>query len=260
MNFNEIKSLYDKVWRPGYGAVSVSELMFLQEQIGKVRPRHFIEIGMASGLSTGFIARFMENAHGATLTSVDHDDTFFGDPSKPNGFLVPDLYTGKGIDVRLIKHKTALDVHGFDGAWEMAFIDANHQHPWPLIDTLALWPSMAGPKIIVHHDLTLYLRQDVMFGIGPKYLYDQVPCDRRSAPAEAGGNIFMLDMDMPKADLEELAILGFKLPWSLRGPLSPAYVKKIREMLARHYSEALQKHFDAVVAKANVDDRFRSGL
>lgn len=51
-----------------------------------------------------------------------------------------------------------------------------------------------------------------------------------------------------------------KLPWSLRGALPSVTVEKIRTMLATHYSAALVEQFDRIVAKQNLNDRFRSGL
>jgi predicted O-methyltransferase YrrM len=55
--------------------VAIDELGFLQDLIVKYRPRRFIEIGMASGLSTGFLARFLAENEGADLVSIDHDDS-----------------------------------------------------------------------------------------------------------------------------------------------------------------------------------------
>ncbi len=260
MKVDEIKAIFAEHWRPSLGSIAVDELEFVQDLIATHRPDHFLEVGMASGLSAGIIARFLEENGAVSLTSVDYDDTFFGDPSKPNGFLFDKIYTGAGLDTRLIKFKTSLDAGELQRRWQMAFIDANHQHPWPLIDTLAIWPYLDGSKIVIHHDLDLYMKQDVMFGIGPKYLHDQFPHDRRTVSPANDGNIFCLDLDIDRETLEDIAIRAFKLPWSLRGPLQPSYIEKIGAMLERHYSPRLRAHFDRCVRTQNVTDRFRSGL
>lgn len=260
MEMDEITRIYRHVWKKGWGSIEIDELGFIRDLVRMYRPDRFLEIGMASGLSAGFIARFLEDEGGKAFTSIDHDDTFFGDKSKPNGFLFNKIYANGTLDTELLKFKTSLDLDDLGMRWQMAFIDANHQHPWPMIDTLALWPHLDGPRIVIHHDLQLYMKQDVMFGIGPKYLHDQFPERHRIASMANNGNIFALCMDMTREKLEEVAIRALKLPWSLRMPLQPTYVAKIQAMFDMHYSPALRAHFDRCIETQNRMDRFRSGL
>lgn len=260
MEMKEVSALFGSVWRTGYGSVAIDELGFMQELIARHRPRRFIEIGMASGLSTGFLARFMAENGGESLVSIDHDDSFFGDPTKPNGFLVPEIYPGGATNIDLIKFCTSLDLETVPGNFDMAFVDANHQHPWPAIDTLALFPRMSGPKIVIHHDLRLFSKQDVMFGIGPKYLFDQFPESHRLLAEANGGNIFAVDLSIDRRRFEALMADLLKLPWSLRGPFPATTLEKIRAMLRRNYGAALLDHFNQIAAAQNLNDRFRSGL
>ncbi len=252
--------MFRRHWKPGFGSVSVDELVFIRDLIERHRPARFLEIGMASGLSTGFIARFLDAAGGKAITSIDHDDTFFGDATKPNGFLFDEIYPGGKLDAKLLKFKTALDADALGGPWDMAFIDANHAHPWPTLDTLAIAPHMTAPRCVIHHDLDLYMRQDVMFGIGPKYLYDQFPHDKRHASTANRGNIFCLDLGIPREELEDIAIRSLKLPWSLRTPLPGSQISGIRSVLQTHYAPRLLEHFDRCLSTMNLADRFRSGL
>ena len=251
MDLAAITEKYEAVWKPGYGAVAPDELMFIQSLISQHRPENFIEVGTASGLSGGFIANFMEAHGGQRLLSLDHDDTFFGDTTKPNGFLLPDLYKGTGVDVTLHKFTTALDIGKLDGQFEMAFIDANHQQPWPGIDMMCLYPRMTGPRIMIHHDLRLFMTQDTMFGIGPKYLFDQFPDSHRIRSEANEGNIFAVDLNLDQARFEALLSDLFKLPWSLRTPMQDAYVEKIEVILKEHYSEAFHSHFMRCLALNN---------
>lgn len=243
MHVQRIRELHAGVIRSGYGTVTPDEIGYIQDLIGRHRPQSFIEIGMASGISTGFIASFMDEHGGGRLVSLDHDDTFFGDTTKPNGFLVPEIYRGTRVDVELIKFKTAPDVHSVPGSFDMAFIDANHQHPWPAIDMMCLYPRMSGARIMIHHDLRLFMLQDKVLGIGPKYLFDQFPDSHRERSEANGGNIFSVDLTMPRETFENLLTDLFKLPWSLRSPLSPAYIEKIEGAILRDYSERLLTHF-----------------
>lgn len=256
----EIQAICQRLTKPGYGTVAPDEIDFIQGLIAKHRPQSFVEIGMASGISTGFIARFMAAYGGQRVVSLDHDDTFFGDTSKPNGFLVPEIFDGEGLKLELIKFRTALDIHEVEGSFDMAFIDANHQHPWPMVDMMALYPRMSGPKLMIHHDLRLFQLQDVMFGIGPKYLYDQFPDDMRIKAEANHGNIFAVDLSMDHDRFEALCMDLVKLPWSLRTQLQPKYIEQITAMLERHYSKAMQDQFHRCIKLYNVQDRFRAGL
>ena len=260
MDLSEIEQRYARHIKPNYGTVTPDELNFIQEMVDKHHPQSFVEIGMASGMSTGFIACFMDERGGGDLLSLDHDDQFFGDPSKPNGFLVPELYQGEKVNVDLVKFKTALDIHEFDRQFDMAFIDANHQQPWPAIDMMALYPKMTGPRLMIHHDLRLYMKQDVMFGIGPKYLYDQFPDSHRIRSTANEGNIFAVDLNMDQARFEALLTDLFKLPWSMRTAMSPEYVAKIDAILKRDYSGALHSHFMRCLEANNTPLQAQDGL
>ncbi len=55
----EIYKIHDMCWRKGYSSISAKEANFLQIGIAEDKPKRFIEIGTASGLSAGFIALFM---------------------------------------------------------------------------------------------------------------------------------------------------------------------------------------------------------
>jgi len=260
MELSDITQLLNQLIKPGYGAVAPDEVDFIQGLIATHKPKNFIEIGMASGMSTGFIARFMDDQGGGRLVSLDHDDTFFGDTSKHNGFLFPEIYQGTSVKSELIKFKTALDIHEIDGSFEMAFIDANHQQPWPAIDMMALYPRMTGPKIMVHHDLKLFMKQANMFGIGPKYLFDQFPESHRQRSTANDGNIFAVDLNLDQARFEALLTDLFKLPWSVRTPISPAYVAKIEAILKRDYSPALHSHFMRGLEHNNNPPQAQDGL
>jgi hypothetical protein len=241
----DITATIGRLSKTGYGTVKADEVDYIQELIAQHKPKSFIEIGMASGISTGFIAQFLEeHCGGGRLVSLDHDDTFFGDTTKPNGFLYPEIYKGNKVDAELIKFKTAPDVHEIDGDFEMAFIDANHQHPWPGIDMMALYPRMTGPKIMVHHDLFLFrLQGGKPIGIGPKMLFDQFPESHRHQSTANNGNIFSVDLNMSKDRFEALMTDLLALPWSLQGVLSETYVEKIQRLIKQDYSTALYDHF-----------------
>lgn len=252
MQLQEIERLIRKYWKPGWGSIASDEAAYIQSLIERYRPRHFIEIGTASGLSGGLIACFLDENEGESFTTIDHDNTFFGDMSRENGFLLADVYNSDRVKLKKLSFKTALDVPDLSMQFDMGFVDANHQHPWPLIDTLCLYPFMSGPKIVVHHDLSLYRKQDVACGIGPKYLFDQFPELYRHRSDANEGNIFSIDLSGSRECIEGIASDGFYLPWTLRTPLQKKFIDSLRQILQAHYSENLCSIFEECLKRFNV--------
>ena len=231
--------------------MSADETEYIQSLVTRHAPVQFLEIGMASGISGGLIATILDEHGGKLFCSIDHDNTFFGDSSKENGFLIDQIYQGGNVQVEKIPFKTSLDLEDMNRTFDMAFIDANHQHPWPTIDTLCLFPYLGGDKVVIHHDLNLYKKQKEVFGIGPKYLYDQFPDSMRDRAKANGGNIFSLNLSMDREDLEEIASNALLLPWSLRNSLSHKYIAAIRTSLSKHYSPSLLAVFDTATKRFN---------
>ena len=259
MHRDDIRSLFDAHWKPSWGSIVPSELEAVQALIAQHRPADLIEIGTASGLSAGFFARFMDENGGQSLTTIDYSDQFFGQPDTACGFQIHQIYTGQAITIKQHVLKTSLDLGALGQTWQMAFVDGNHDHPWPLLDSLALWPLLDGDRIAIYHDLDLYMRQDIPVGIGPKYLFDQVPGDWRSLTTGRAGNTFRIDLSMPREALEQIAMRALKLPWTLQSPLSQKQILQIRALLQAHYSPALQDQFETCLHLWNDPKRYRYG-
>jgi len=252
MDSTEIARIHEQHWAPGWGSVTADEMEYFQDLIKQHRPASFIEIGTASGLSGGLICLLLDEFGGERFTTVDHDNTFFGDPTKENGFQLPLIYPGGRVEVNRLTFTTAPDVPGLGQSFEMGFVDANHQHPWPLIDTLCLYPVMTGSKVLLHHDLDLYRKQtDKIYGIGPKYLYDQFPHTHRDRSTANNGNLFSLSLDLPISRIESMAKDAFALPWSMRHAIGRPRVKAIRGVLREYYDPSVLETFNECVQKFN---------
>ena len=206
---------------------------------------------MASGRSAGLIARMLEEHGGETLVTLDHDNTFFGDTTKPNGFLIEEIYRGGTVKISKHPFRTSLDLPSFGIKFDMAFIDANHQHPWPTIDTLFAAKRMREGAVIIHHDLNLFMLQDRPIGVGPKYLYDQFPDALKTRSDAPPGNIFSLQLKPSAADFETRIKDSLALPWTLQTPLSADFLRRIETFLSMEYSESLGAHFRICAAKFN---------
>jgi len=255
-SISDLEIIYKKYWKQGYGSIAKIEVIFIQDLIEQYKPQDFIEVGMASGISGGLIAQMLDWSGASSFTTIDHDNTFFGDSTKPNGFLISEIYPTNNIEVTKRPFTTTLNMDKVDQEFDMGFIDANHQHPWPLIDTLLLYQYLKGPKILVHHDLMLFRNQNVPIGIGPKYLYDQFPEGSRLTSSKGGPNIFALDLsNIDKGQLKDIAINAFNLPWSLRNPLDGNTIDQITVILKNSYDVELSETFTKCVSKFNTTEK-----
>ena len=79
LSVDEIHEVHMSHWEKGYGSISSKEAYFVQEVVYSCRPVDFLEIGTASGISTGFIAKFMDACQGVRLVSIDLDDLLQGE-------------------------------------------------------------------------------------------------------------------------------------------------------------------------------------
>lgn len=250
MQLAEIEALHAQHCRPGFGTTTPDELVYLQKLIARHRPKQFIEIGTASGLTTGFIARFMAENGGTRVTSIDLAHQFFGARDNPVGYLAQQIYTGDAVDIDIRPGVSALDLPSLGMRWDMGFIDANHQNPWPTIDTLALAPHMTGPRIVLHHDLQLYRRFRQFQGIGPRVLFNEMPESHREVDPANGWNTFALDLSLERAVLEQVAIGAVSMPWTVRPPIPARQIARVRDMIKAEYSGDLETEF-ADAARVN---------
>jgi len=126
----------------------------------------------------------------------------------------------------------------------MAFIDAAHPHPWPLIDTLFVFEVMVGAKTVIHHDLDLFRKQKEVKGIGPKYLYDQFPDTHRGRGRHSASNIFNVSLDIELMQFESIFCDCINLPWTCR------IGADVVQALSRKVATLFGKDASAVMADA----------
>ncbi|HSV63941.1 MAG TPA: class I SAM-dependent methyltransferase [Chthoniobacterales bacterium] len=143
------------------GGIGSRDYFFLTCLCSILAPKRVIEIGTLTGFSTAIIAAAIYHQHGIrdaiTVETIDADTHCIIDKSRPIGFeireLIPDLvatvriHTGRESD--LVRDIAA------PGEFGLAFIDADHRHPWPLLDVLRLAPYIQPRGWIVLHDIQL---------------------------------------------------------------------------------------------------------
>jgi predicted O-methyltransferase YrrM len=143
------------------GGIGSRDYFFLTCLLSILAPRRVIEIGTLTGFSTAIIAAAIHRQHGLqsgiAVDTIDSHTHCSIDTTRPIGFeiptLVPDLvstvrvHTGRESD--LVREIAA------PGEFGLAFIDADHRHPWPLLDVLRLAPYIQTKGWILLHDIQL---------------------------------------------------------------------------------------------------------
>jgi tetratricopeptide (TPR) repeat protein len=250
---SEINLIHRQFWRRGYGSVSADEAGFIQDSILATKPKRVLEIGTASGLSTGFIAKFMSNLGAGELISVDLDTHFWVDRTKETGFLAQEIYTGEEVKVNIFRGQdsTHLPETYHEHKFDLAFIDANHHHPWPILDMISVLPILNPQARVIHHDLALYQWQKPVLGIGPKYLYDQFPDQFKVVTNDPRKNIFYIKTTENYLDFVQFIINSLYLPWTIRQPISALTINKFKAIINTYWSEDLLEIFEKCVKKFN---------
>ena len=70
--------LHETLIDPGFGSISGPEAQFIAGMISREKPRLFVEIGTATGLSTILIHEALKETPGTKLITVDLQDRFWG--------------------------------------------------------------------------------------------------------------------------------------------------------------------------------------
>ncbi len=252
-------------WSHQMGAVDGKDINFLAALMAEASPTRIVEIGCASGLSTVVLSLLAPNDRPVRIDSFDISSTFYADPTKPLGYLVENAPKRTNVSVNVHAEKTAADLHATLGGEvaDFCFIDANHSHPRPILDTLVAMPDLQPGAYVVHHDYVMYrdIRRDV-FACGPKILFDQVPERDRvwyemkvdsqtrkthmMSRAEQGN---IIAFRRPK-DLTEMAwnlAQGLYLPWDpLRNaPMDASEFERTHAILQHQYSADVSEAFSA---------------
>ncbi|HYJ05429.1 MAG TPA: class I SAM-dependent methyltransferase [Chthoniobacterales bacterium] len=153
------------------GGIGSRDYFFLTALVSILAPRRVIEIGTLTGFSAAIIAAAIHRQHGAgptgagtpssrervTVETIDAHTLCSIDETRPIGFEIPELIPDLVSTVRLhagresdfVRELAARDEFG------LAFIDADHRHPWPLLDVLRLAPYVKGGGWILLHDIQL---------------------------------------------------------------------------------------------------------
>ena len=143
------------------GGIGSRDYFFLTCLVSILAPRRVIEIGTLTGFSTAIIAAAIHRQHGnrseITVETIDSQTHCSIDQTRPIGFEIPDLIPNLVSTVRVHTGRESDLIREIASPHEfgLAFIDADHRHPWPLLDVLRLAPFVQSGGWILLHDIQL---------------------------------------------------------------------------------------------------------
>ena len=201
------------------GTVSLNDARFLFHAATQARVSHVVELGTGSGFTAGLLCYALHLNHrsgnigpdfdivtyDASLTWYDDSKRRVGDAAREQ--LSPALL--RRITFR--NPATALDIardYAADSI-EFLFIDANHRHPWPALDLIALLDALRPGATVVLHDINLPLVKPEFQDWGAKYLFDGLETTKDVPYGRRVPNIgrFMIPEDKARLKAQILDVL-----------------------------------------------------
>jgi predicted O-methyltransferase YrrM len=226
----EIEFLRALVHRPSQypGTIEASDYFFLTAFISILAPPRVVEIGTLTGFSAVVIAAALRRQPGdensKRVDTVDLAAQCFVDESRQTGFEIAESFPELASMIRVhVPHDSGV-VSELAAADELdvAFIDANHQHPFPLLDLLRLAPYMRRQGWIVLHDIQLGTMgrkangtdETLRWGAaeGAELLFESWPFRKIS-----GGNIGAVQLPEARSALIPFALRLMSRPWEIKG-------------------------------------------
>lgn len=146
----------------GYpGTIGASDYFFLTVFVSVLAPKRVVEIGTLTGFSAAIIAAALRRQHGGddsiSVDTIDLRPKCLIDETRPTGFEIAKSFPDLVSMIRLhIPHdSTLVGELAQPDELELAFVDADHRHPLPLLDLLRLAPYIGSGGWILLHDIQL---------------------------------------------------------------------------------------------------------
>lgn len=225
--------------------IALHDALVLAEFIRALRPARVLEIGTASGVSAAAILWALDaigdepsprghRGSGASpdvrLHSFDVSPHCYFDPARPSGSatdtMTPSLKDRLRVHVGDARHAAgSLAAEG--PAFDLAFIDACHDHPWPTLDLLWIAPLLRPGAWVVLHDVAYARMLDQRRArenrppkrseYGPEALFESWPGAKVVGDGWAG-NIGAIRIDDPAGLTPRLLHAALERPWEKQIP------------------------------------------
>jgi predicted O-methyltransferase YrrM len=180
------------------GSLSRADARFLFSTAVDARTSTVVEIGTASGFSTTVLCCALEAAarlgcieQDFAVRSYDISSHFYADPSRAIGDAAREMLSAELLShITFVNPATAVDVASDyrSDSLDFVFIDANHNHPWPALDLIAILDVLRPGARVVLHDINLPLIHPEFPAWGVKHLFDNSGA-QTTVPADGEGRL-----------------------------------------------------------------------
>jgi len=168
-------------WATGY--VSGADAAFLAQMVATQRPRTVVELGVASGASSAVLLHALDRLPAGeprTLYSCDVRPTCYFNDAYATGQACRDMYPAPQSRWH---QEFAMDARGLaqvlpPAGADLTFIDANHSHPWPLLDLLHVTAFAKPHSWVILHDIDLPIQHPEHQVYGPRWLFQAWPFNK----------------------------------------------------------------------------------
>ena len=234
--------------RPAWvqGSIGKGDALFLFEMIQALAPRRVLELGVGAGGSSASLLYALDTLPevdgGRVLHSVDTLDRCYFDDRYEAGeaarvmYPVPRTWWDLRLGCNALQLRTQLE----PGSMDLAFIDALHVHPWPLIDLLHATELMKPGAWIVLHDIELPNISSTCTERGVLNLFEYWPGNKIHGVAESQ-NIGAVQLPDDVSALVPMALALLDLPWQYPVPSSyaalPAAFATVEKKLRKQAAE-----------------------
>jgi len=209
------------------GTISLREFLFLTAFTSILAPQHAIEVGTLAGFSAALITAAIHRQHpnrkGILVDTIDRNTHSVVEPDKLVGFQIPDIIPDfpNAVHVHAPADSSAIGEFARRDEVELVFIDADHQHPRPLLDLLRAAPYVRNGGWILLHDIKLGMmglkpgevdhKLSAAAAYGAEWLFDYWPFRKI-----AGGNIGAVQLPSRKAAVIPTALRLMTRPFEMR--------------------------------------------
>lgn len=236
------------------GGLSLGDAMWLAELVERLDPHVVVELGIGAGTSSVALLVALDalpavvdklpdgDYYGRCLVSLDVSPTCYFDPRRAVGSAVAEMYPEHGTSWLVLTRADARMVAGAlppGVAVDLAFVDANHKHPYPLIDVLHLAPVLAPGAWIALHDIRLAHVHPEFRTFGAEWLYNAWRHEKVAGTGDAE-NIGAIRLPVDLAEIVPVALeLIGRHPWELTpaaadvGPLADVFAPVARALAPR---------------------------
>lgn len=229
---------------PCAGAIGFPEYFFLTAVASILAPVRAVEIGTSSGFSSAILAAALHRRHpqlrAPLVDTIDLHSRYLVDQTKPIGFEIPDLLPQLPDAVCVHTSRESDFIRELARPSELAFvfIDADHQHPWPVLDLLRVAPFVRNSGWVLLHDIQLGTMgvnaqekgEPLAHGapFGAEWLFSRWPF-----PKISGGNIGAVQLPLNKTEIAPIAFKLMALPFEM----SVSGHRRMKEALYRAVAE-----------------------